>query len=464
MNRRNLLAALSSSSAVGLAGCTGLVSSDSDSESSSGSGSTQGTTQEPNPQVSWSEEWIEGSSYRVNVTVQLDGAEEILVKKGSIGGETVGTITSGGEHTVFGPNTEAGAVESLQSIALVRPRESGVNQPVGTFVVGSQVQIEYPVHLGGLSGNTFPNFENETTLSRTFIQQPGDQQGRVLSLEVPEGLYRYYKNRERTRNYGAYVSDTYDDQYIENIVGEYEEFGNQQGLADYEVINEMMRFVQNLEYTSDQVSAGYNEYPKYPVETLVDREGDCEDSAILLASMLEEFGYGTVLLKFLDQQHMAVGIAGDPGLGGTYYEQNGRRYYYTETTAPGWGIGELPPDMEVGNPTLSPINDSGVLVFSYAVNATEGGAAVEVFMSNVGDGTGTGQVEVAFENENRETVASGSTESRQLNPEEEYTTTLNMLPPDDQTLRANITGRMNGNVQYTLQSEWRDPVSPPSDG
>jgi hypothetical protein len=463
MNRRNLLAALSSSTAAGLAGCTGVLSNDSDSASSSST--TQRNTPEPDPTVSsWSEEWLRGSNYRVNVTVQLDGTEQILIKKGSMRGETADTITSSGEHTVAGPNTEVGTVEPLQSIWLVRPRQSDrIDQPVDSFIVGSQQQLTYPLHLGGLRGNTFPDAENTTTLSRTYTHEINGET-RLLSLEIPDGLYQYYANRDRTRNYGAYVSESNDDQYIQSIVDEFEAFGEQRGLSDFGIINEMMKFVQNLEYTTDQVSDGYNEYPKYPVETLVDQGGDCEDTCILLASMLEQFGYGTVLLIFEDQQHMALGLAGEAGIEGTYYEQGGRRYYYTETTSPGWRVGQLPSNMEVGNPTLAPINDSAVLVFSYVVNtSTEGGASVEIYMRNAGDGTGEAQAEIAFENRNGETVVSERTDSRQLSPDEEYTTTVHMLPPSEQTLRANVSVLLDGRVHNTLQSEYQEPIGPPMD-
>ena len=56
-------------------------------------------------------------------------------------------------------------------------------------------------------------------------------------------------------------------------------------------------------------------------------------------------GHGVVLLKL--PQYMAVGIAGDELFTGTYYLHNGTRYYYQETTAKGWGIGDLPEDLPV---------------------------------------------------------------------------------------------------------------------
>jgi hypothetical protein len=103
----------------------------------------------------------------------------------------------------------------------------------------------------------------------------------------------------------------------------------------------LIDFVQNLPYVPDDVSTGYDDYTKHMVETLVEGGGDCEDTAVMLASLLQSasFEYDTVLLLF--PGHMAVGVYGDD-LPGTYYEYDSRRYYYVETTGRGWDVGDVP--------------------------------------------------------------------------------------------------------------------------
>lgn len=110
----------------------------------------------------------------------------------------------------------------------------------------------------------------------------------------------------------------------------------------YEEVSFLLAFVQEMPYTSDEVTKGDN-YPKYPIETLADKGGDCEDTSALLASITANekyFNYGTALIVIDD--HMAVGVTGNEGVGGTYFEVGGRRYYYCETTGKGYAIGELP--------------------------------------------------------------------------------------------------------------------------
>ena len=103
-------------------------------------------------------------------------------------------------------------------------------------------------------------------------------------------------------------------------------------------------FVQNLKYETER-----EEYPNYPVETLVDKGGDCEDTAILTAALLQAMGYDAVLIRFSppkegDAGHMAVGVAVTGVSGGRSYSYDGQTYYYLETTS-SWPVGEIPPDI-----------------------------------------------------------------------------------------------------------------------
>ena len=76
-------------------------------------------------------------------------------------------------------------------------------------------------------------------------------------------------------------------------------------------IENALAFVQKS--VSYQLDPAGSEYPRYPVETLVDGVGDCEDSAILYASIVRTFGYSAgVLLVSVDtngdqvMDHVAV--------------------------------------------------------------------------------------------------------------------------------------------------------------
>jgi hypothetical protein len=100
-------------------------------------------------------------------------------------------------------------------------------------------------------------------------------------------------------------------------------------------------FLQSLPNASLDDAAAYDDYPKYPLETLVDGGGDSEDMSILAANLLEQMGYRTVLLGF--PGHMAVGMQGtNESAEGRYYTYNGAQYYYLETMPPLRGLGDIP--------------------------------------------------------------------------------------------------------------------------
>ena len=98
--------------------------------------------------------------------------------------------------------------------------------------------------------------------------------------------------------------------------------------------------MQGLTYTFDNVTAEADEYPQYPIETLFNQKGDCEDMSILTAALLKEMGYNVVLI-YLPSGHMGSGIS-LPDINGWSYKYNGTSYYYIETTETGYYPGMMP--------------------------------------------------------------------------------------------------------------------------
>ncbi|MDO9036025.1 MAG: transglutaminase-like domain-containing protein [Methanoregula sp.] len=167
--------------------------------------------------------------------------------------------------------------------------------------------------------------------------------------------FDYYRSRPHNRenNYAAYALSDYDRQLTKDIVQIFKEAGEEKKFTDYDTIMNIVSFVQSLNYTSDKVTTGYDEYPRYPVETLIDNGGDCEDTAILTAALLHELGFGVVLIQL--PEHMAVGVKGSDTLQGTYYDYQGSRYYYLETAGSGWKIGEFPEEYKTESARILPL-------------------------------------------------------------------------------------------------------------
>jgi hypothetical protein len=125
----------------------------------------------------------------------------------------------------------------------------------------------------------------------------------------------------------------------------------QRDWSPLERVENVLAFTQQcFTYDSDQRTAPAGEWPRYPLETLVEGVGDCEDAVILAAAILKRLGYNVALLYY--PRHCALGVAGDENLPGTFVEdsQTGVKYFYGGTTAQGWSLGQVPPKYRALSP------------------------------------------------------------------------------------------------------------------
>ncbi len=126
---------------------------------------------------------------------------------------------------------------------------------------------------------------------------------------------------------------------IGNLTREFQNvFKRHSKWSKQERIDFVLSFVQSLPYTLDDVTTGYDEFRRYAIETLVDGGGDCEDTTILVAAILQGLGEKTALI--FTPGHIALGVSGN--FIGTSVTYNNAKYYYCETTGTGWTVGVLP--------------------------------------------------------------------------------------------------------------------------
>lgn len=92
---------------------------------------------------------------------------------------------------------------------------------------------------------------------------------------------------EQRKNYGFMVTTL--DPEVKEIGNKLHELAAKEGYSSYDEASFVLAFVQSLRYTPD-ILTGYDEYPRFPVETLVDDGGDCEDTAILYATLIRIIG------------------------------------------------------------------------------------------------------------------------------------------------------------------------------
>ncbi len=177
-------------------------------------------------------------------------------------------------------------------------------------------------------------------------------------LDIPLSLYWTYLDKPRPSHTSQWVdmaNDPADDRYIDAMVRQINSAAIEEGFTESEKVEFVVAFVQSLPYTEDRVSTPWNEYPRYPIETLFDRGGDCEDTSILVAALLDCMGYDTALLLLYKESHAAVGVS-ISGVSGSYYTVDGQRYYYLETTGEGFDIGKIPSDFTETSAYVYPLN------------------------------------------------------------------------------------------------------------
>lgn len=168
-------------------------------------------------------------------------------------------------------------------------------------------------------------------------------------MEIPLDvqMYNYYHDLGRyygVENYYLYIQDENNQAIVRDLVDAMQDVAQAYAYDDAAVAREIVKFVQDcIEYQYDDEGTGQEEYPKYPIETLYERRGDCEDSSILMAALLREWGYEVGFLQL--PQHVAVAIrTTDTYAEGPYYEIDGHRYLFIESTGSGWQIGAIPED------------------------------------------------------------------------------------------------------------------------
>lgn len=248
---------------------------------------------------------------------------------------------------------------------------------------------EYEVEGGGEQLALEPETGGETIARHYEWQFDGSDY--TFDLTIPLNVLEYYEavdftyRADGSHNYAAYVATQYDDQSLQAIADELLRLGREHGYTDDESVSNALAFIQSLPYTSDSVTTGFNEYPRYPLLTLADNGGDCEDTAILFAAIVQAMGYDAVLLN--PPGHMATGVKVDSTFIGTTYSFQGDRWAYSETTGDGWRIGQIPNEYKTANAKILSLEPQAAPVIDGATVQAKSQGYYPVHIEFANDGT-----------------------------------------------------------------------------
>ncbi len=181
-------------------------------------------------------------------------------------------------------------------------------------------------------------------------------------IAIPKSLYWNYRNQTyrppyTSGDWAKYVVDPDDDAYVEslsaNLLAAVTGYYSDSASLYYGFLQFALQFVEAaIPYRYDTNDWAMDEWPRYPVETLVEGMGDCEDTAILFASIVRPYVPSVHLLILPGHCAAAVPVDwsyienADFTIG--YYEYDGMYFVMAETTGDppyGWRIGELPDEV-----------------------------------------------------------------------------------------------------------------------
>jgi len=191
----------------------------------------------------------------------------------------------------------------------------------------------------------------------------------LVSINISDFIY--YKDTSISRAPGSSVNTALVERFVfgtttvndafEYIVYQFNKQFEHYGLTDdthrEERVNCIMDFVQHIGYATDLATTGYEEYWKFPIETLF-AQGDCEDLSMLTMALflaIEELPVALFVfwningtneghaMAAIDMEHVPHPSIDPQDLSDAWYTTHGRTYCSCETTATGWTVGEIAP-------------------------------------------------------------------------------------------------------------------------
>ena len=171
-----------------------------------------------------------------------------------------------------------------------------------------------------------------------------------MDLVINHEEYQQARNADRfaatnKAEYARYVLEGYT-RSVEDAAAVFRHRSKSQNLLAVQEMEDVVCFTRGIRYASDPEMRGVDDWANFPVETLYDQAGDCEDHAILAAAILHSLGHDVALfwLDLGDSAHLALGYRSEAFVGGGFSEvAEGKAYHYVETvpTQSGDQVGDM---------------------------------------------------------------------------------------------------------------------------
>jgi hypothetical protein len=182
------------------------------------------------------------------------------------------------------------------------------------------------------------------TVSYQLLNHPDGNVTYELNVAIPEYLHNYYVEKSHRLTSSTAFSSFVTPYALQPIADRlWDIYDNEE-----DFVNGVLMFVHQITYVETAPA-------KYPAETMVDGQGDCDLFSFIAASIMTAGGLDVVLLYYEEQAHMNIGVnlssAPQDARDSVYYVTHGNtRYYVAESTGgnwkDGWRVGECPAELK----------------------------------------------------------------------------------------------------------------------
>lgn len=239
---------------------------------------------------------------------------------------------------------------------------------ISLFILSSGCTDEIP----GTGESRFPSIGNNSAtgeyilVSHTFLFENKEIK---IVIPVDKGIYAAAYNSDKSAyiNQEKLASDNWSSEYYKSfvdplifnpmynsILSQFRELKDEMSLDSDRYAELILAYVQSVPYKTDDLRIA----PKFPVETVYENSGDCDDKSLLAAALLSAEDYEVALLEFEEEEHMALGIRSSD----CFYKGTG--YAYVEVTDynyPGWPLTDINEVITItSNPVVIPVGDGKV--------------------------------------------------------------------------------------------------------
>jgi hypothetical protein len=134
---------------------------------------------------------------------------------------------------------------------------------------------------------------------------------------------------------------------LEQVAGYLMDVADEEMLSDIEFAGLVLSFTQEqcIPYGYDKDTTGYQEYLRFPIETIYDLTGDCDCKAILACALFKTLGFHVAFALMPGHAALLISLPEDE-MPFANFVWKGKRWYYCETTGDNWFPGQLPSGIE----------------------------------------------------------------------------------------------------------------------